>query len=212
MGIIKRGILGGFSNKVANVVGTSWKGRAVIKSLPLSVANPRTTPQVNQRSKFKGASQLASLLLGLWIKPLWDRFAGNIAGVNAWMKDNTELFDNSGVPTYGALVMSKGKMQPPTVSALVGSAGASTVSVSGDLPADVTWGQNGETLFVVGINQNTGEVAGNTNTGNPEDTVAVVLAFNELTVGDVVSVYLAIKRADGTQVSNSQYADVVVGV
>jgi len=30
MGTIKRGILGGFSGKVANVVGTSWKGIALL--------------------------------------------------------------------------------------------------------------------------------------------------------------------------------------
>ncbi len=40
MGIIKRGILGGFSNKVANVVGSSWKGINTMRALPLSVANP----------------------------------------------------------------------------------------------------------------------------------------------------------------------------
>ena len=48
MGILKQGILGGFSGKVANVVGTSWKGIAVIKAMPLSVANPKTAGQVAQ--------------------------------------------------------------------------------------------------------------------------------------------------------------------
>src|SRR5690606_508733 len=42
MGIIKQGILGGFSGKVGNVVGASWKGIDYIRSLPSSVSNPRT--------------------------------------------------------------------------------------------------------------------------------------------------------------------------
>jgi hypothetical protein len=52
MGIIKRGILGGFSGKVANVVGTNWKGIEVIKAMPLSVRNPKTVSQVAQRTLF----------------------------------------------------------------------------------------------------------------------------------------------------------------
>lgn len=38
MGTIKQGILGGFSGKVGNVVGASWKGIDYIRSLPSSVS------------------------------------------------------------------------------------------------------------------------------------------------------------------------------
>ena len=52
MGTIKKGILGGFSGKVGTVVGSSWKGIAYMKSLPLSVKNPRTEAQVSNRARF----------------------------------------------------------------------------------------------------------------------------------------------------------------
>lgn len=52
MGTIKKGILGGFSGKVGNVVGASWKGIDYIRSLPSSIRNPRTRKQVTQRNKF----------------------------------------------------------------------------------------------------------------------------------------------------------------
>ncbi|AND65190.1 hypothetical protein AX766_12745 [Flavobacterium covae] len=52
MGKIGRGILGGVSGKVANVVGSRWKGIDYIRAKPQSVANPRTLLQVNQRTKF----------------------------------------------------------------------------------------------------------------------------------------------------------------
>lgn len=52
MGKIGKGILGGVSGKVANVVGASWKGIDYLRAKPLNVANPRTVPQVNQRTKF----------------------------------------------------------------------------------------------------------------------------------------------------------------
>ena len=51
MGKIGKGILGGVSGKVANVVGASWKGIDYLRAKPQSVANPRSVLQVNQRTK-----------------------------------------------------------------------------------------------------------------------------------------------------------------
>lgn len=52
MGEIKQGILGGFSGKVGTVVGSTWKKVSYMRALALSVANPRTLRQLEQRSKF----------------------------------------------------------------------------------------------------------------------------------------------------------------
>lgn len=57
MATIKKGILGGFSGKVGNVVGASWKGVAYIRSLPSNVRNPRSEKQLTQRSKFSLAAK-----------------------------------------------------------------------------------------------------------------------------------------------------------
>jgi hypothetical protein len=75
MAIIKQGILGGFLNKV----GTAWKGRAVMRAMPLSVANPRTAAQIGNRQTFKVITKVASQLLGSVIVPLCNKFAGNIS-------------------------------------------------------------------------------------------------------------------------------------
>lgn len=52
MGIIRKGILGGFKNKVGSIVGSSWRNRDVIKSLPRASNKPPTQKQTDQRSKF----------------------------------------------------------------------------------------------------------------------------------------------------------------
>ena len=52
MGKIGRGILGGVSGKVANVVGARWKGIDYTRAQPQSIVNPRMLLQVNQRTKF----------------------------------------------------------------------------------------------------------------------------------------------------------------
>ena len=57
MGIIKQGITGGFSGMVGNVVGGSWKGIAYMRIRPVSVANPQTVGQQDQRTKFAITAQ-----------------------------------------------------------------------------------------------------------------------------------------------------------
>lgn len=52
MGTIKQGILGGFSGKVGTVIGSSWKGISYMRCQAQHVKNPRSSGQVNQRSKF----------------------------------------------------------------------------------------------------------------------------------------------------------------
>lgn len=52
MGEIKQGILGGFSGRVGTVVGSSWKNVSYMRALAISVSNPRTPKQQNQRGKF----------------------------------------------------------------------------------------------------------------------------------------------------------------
>lgn len=111
MGKIKQGILGGFSGKVANVVGSSWKGIAVMKSLPLSVANPRTSAQILQRERFSNLVILAASILTSVVKPLWDRFAQKMSGFNDFVKSNFDNFIGETSEIYfPGIAISKGKM------------------------------------------------------------------------------------------------------
>lgn len=108
MGIIKRGILGGFSKKVANVVGSSWKGIAYMRALPLSVANPNTPAQQEERSKFKAISQFASLFLGQVIQPLWNKLAEQMSGYNLFVRDNINAATIMGGIVYSDIMLTKG--------------------------------------------------------------------------------------------------------
>lgn len=110
MGIIKRGILGGFSGKVGNIVGTSWKGRAVIKAMPLSVANPRTTKQVNQRGAMSHCVVAAKEFLGNAIPAICSPFAGNISGYNLFVKRTIKAFSVSGAFTVENFKISEGSL------------------------------------------------------------------------------------------------------
>ena len=120
MGIIKQGILGGFKGKVGNVIGTSWKGRAVMKAMPLSVANPRTALQVTQRSKFGEVTKVASDLLGGTIAMLDNPFAGSMSGYNRFVKRNVSKVSNSGKMNYHLLTISEGSLGAAAAPTAVG--------------------------------------------------------------------------------------------
>ncbi len=52
MGILRHGILGGFSGKVGNVIGYNCCGKQVVKSLPKKSNKPATVAQQRQRMAF----------------------------------------------------------------------------------------------------------------------------------------------------------------
>lgn len=131
MGIIRRGILGGFSGKVANVVGSSWKGIAVMRALPLSVTNPKTVGQVEQRGAFSIISKFASSILTTWVKPLWDRSAQSMSGYNAFIQQNVDIVKADKKLDIQKLVMSKGKLGSTNLTVNVAS-GLKTLTAQWD--------------------------------------------------------------------------------
>jgi len=204
MGVIKRGILGGFSNKVANVVGSSWKGIAYMRAMPLSVANPRTAGQVNQRTRFGTISAFASGIVGGWIQPLWNRFAVQASGFNDFVRVNIDYVANNGIIAYADLKMSSGKLINVTNIAIVGAITA------GNSGSDIEWVDNtgqGNALAtddVYAVGYNVGQDKWSTVGVEQRDESSVRVNFEDpYESGDVVYFWIATRRADGTIVSNS---------
>lgn len=56
MGKYNKGILGAFSGKVGSVVGASWRGQDIMRSLPRKSNREATTSQLMQREKFSEAT------------------------------------------------------------------------------------------------------------------------------------------------------------
>lgn len=111
MGKIKQGILGGFANKVGTVVGSSWKGIAVMRSMPLSVANPRTTAQVANRGKFAQVVKNAQSILSSVVQPNFNPQAKYMSGYNMFVKLNKDLIDNTTIQAYATeMILAKGDL------------------------------------------------------------------------------------------------------
>lgn len=130
MGIIKQGILGGFSKKVGSVVGSSWKGINTMRSLPVSVRNPRTTAQQANRSSFASYSKLGSQILTGAIQPLFNRWAKQKSGYNEWVRINKNLYDKDGFQAaMMGMVIAQGELSTPEIaSATYDSDGLATIT------------------------------------------------------------------------------------
>lgn len=207
MGIIKQGILGGFSGKVGSVVGTSWKGRAVMKAMPLSVANPRTSGQVNQRTKFSACVELSKNLLGGSIAILDNPFAGNISGYNRFVKRNTDAFTAAGALIPNLLKISEGALGGIELDGPV-QVSASGVSIGvyfNSLSSPYNLGTDDVVITI--ISKTTGEVlvAGSIIAKRADNNGGIV-PKRPLTPNEEFYVYLSAIRVDKKYVSDSVYS------
>lgn len=210
MGVIKQGVLGGFQGKVGPVVGSSWKGISVLKSKPVSVANPRTAGQVAQRSKMSNIVAFASLILAGIIKPLWDRFASQMSGYNDFTATNIALFEEEFPSIPSDLIISKGKMLSTPITSQVTTNGSETVKI--------TWSDDSgsglklatDEVYALAFNPTSGGVGFASASERRSDLSSSFEMSKRNMTGQTVYFYLAFRRADGTVVSDNSYDFVVV--
>lgn len=114
MGKISLGILDGVRGKVGNVVGSSWKGIDYIRAKADHRADPKTEAQVNQRTRFKAALELAQAMLSIVIRPIWNHQAGKMTGSNLFIKKNIGAFGSDGlIEDFSKLQFSTGILPLP---------------------------------------------------------------------------------------------------
>lgn len=206
MAVINRGILGGFRGRVANVVGSSWKGIAVMKSLPLSVANPNTASQQEQRGAFKYASQYGSALLVNWIKPLRDRFAQRESGFNLWVRDNIGAISDAGVITQNQTNMCSGLIGAQPITGGVADKSEETIIFQWNTSVMPANALNTDVAYCAVFNTNLKEWINPLNEVlRPVGEVVLDMPASWL-AGHTIQGYLAFKRLDGTQVSDTATA------
>lgn len=199
MGIIKQGILGGFSGKVANVVGSSWKGIAVIKSQPLSVSNPRTAAQVGQRNKMSACVAILKQITSEVLKPLNDRFAGQMSGYNYSLQESIKAFDaNGNLATPASLKISRSGNKGTLIDAVSDDKIVKAIHVSYPDESGSGYALETDKCYLVGYNETTGEISVDTTTTRVDGEANLSFPDSGLTTGDHVHLYMAFLRADGT--------------
>lgn len=208
MGVIKKGVLGGFSGKVGPVVGSSWKGIDVMRAMPQSVANPRTAKQVEQRRKFTAASQFASSILDSWIHPIINRQARRMSGYNLFMQWNIDrMVIQEGQDFEHPLVVSKGHYENMEISGIEVTDKAVTVYFTDESIDDHPSGDDEIYFLVV---EKFGKILFSGFAGYRDNPGAIGLELTEQAVEDTVFVYVVTKSADGRETSNAYYKEVTI--
>jgi hypothetical protein len=205
MGKISQGVLGGFSGKVGNVVGGTWKGIDYMRIKPANVSNPRTAGQVDQRSKFSTTLKFLQSMTD-FLRVGFKLYANKMTQFNAAMSYNlnnaiTGSYPNFTIDYANALVSRGG---------LVGAANAA-VSSSGGL-VEFTWDDNtgsgnaqatDKALLVVynpAKDESIYDSAGAVRSATSQN-----LGMPASYVGDDVEAFIGFLSEDGKEVANSVY-------
>lgn len=209
MGIIKRGILGGVANKIGNVVGSSWKGIATLRSLPLSVANPNTLAQRTNRNSFSIMSKLGSDVLATVCQPLWNRDAKQMSGFNAYVMNNKRAFDEDPETWIANPIMSKGNLSATLSNVGINNGGADLALVF-DTSLKNPQDASDDIAYVQVIHQDNSNPAKPvfkakgfiTNAKRSSGHLTVANPF-EAVAGDKLVMSLSFKSVDGREVATS---------
>lgn len=208
MGKIKQGILGGFSGKVGNVVGSSWKGISYMRSIPQHVHNPRTEGQVNQRGKFAVALHFLQPLND-FIRTGYKLYAHKRSPFNSAMAYTLANAITGTTPDDYAIdpskvLVSRGGLTP--------AANAEADTGPGDYQVNFHWADNSGTgsakstdkALLVLLNTAKSEVF-SVIAGNPRSEEGQEIFAPEHWVGDDAYTYLGFISEDHKNVSNSVY-------
>jgi hypothetical protein len=202
MAVIKQGILGGFSGKVGGIVGTSWKGIGVMKAMPLSVANPKTAGQVNNRNRNTAVLRFAQGAGTTFIRSYWNRFAKGMSGFNEFMSVNYAAY-NSLINFYDQTKMytSVGKLIPMILGGLVVTKSSNIVQAvtARSSAADYVLGDLVDAVFF-----NATKGVGVQKLDNAASVTSISLPCPAAwDLDDEIYSFVSCRRADGTAVSTS---------
>ena len=125
MGIINKGILGGFSGTVGTVVGSTWKGITYMKSQPAKRSAPSSPAQLDQQAKFTTAMKYVQSMSGL-VMTSFRNYAVKMTGVNNAFSYTLKNAITGSYPNYtidySLSLISRGDLPNATTPSAVASA------------------------------------------------------------------------------------------
>ena len=207
MAKFSKGILGGFSGQVGNVIGGSWRGIDYMRSKPASVDDANTPAQQTQRSKF-------GLMMGFLkkIKPIIragfktgnrQQTAFNRASSYNLKKAVTGTAPDVAID-FPALMVSRGTLMP-----------AQGASASSDTAAEVvfTWEDNSgignaapdDEAFFLAYNTDREQALFNIRDGINREDGTFTMTVPSTYSGESVETYIGFLSADGKESADSQY-------
>lgn len=206
MGKISQGAFGGFSGKVGNLIGGSWKGIDYMRIKPSSVANPRTEGQLDQRTKFAIVIGLLKTMIG-FIRVGFKLYAVKMTQFNSAMSYNlsnaiTGVYPDYSID-YSKVLFSRGNLTP-AAGATVTSDTEGIIKFSWDDNSGFNNAKATDKALLLIYN------ADNKMSVYDTDGVERSIGTQNLEVptefsGDEVEAFIGFISADGDEIANSVY-------
>ena len=108
--------------------------------------------------------------------------------------------------------MSKGKMAATDINSVIAHGNTLGVTVYFSNSDFSGLKQASDSMIAVVVNESQNTIDVSSDGAIREDGVVEITTLKELVTGDILTIFLAAKRADGTVVSNSSYESVIATV
>jgi hypothetical protein len=209
MGTIVKGILGGFSGKVGTVVGSTWKGLQVMKSVPGPRKGNPTLLQLEQQARFSLIIKFIQPLTSLFNQTFSNGAVG-MSGFNKALSYNIQNAITGVYPTfsinYPMLLISKGDL-PNAPAPIVASPAAGKLAFSWTDNSGIGKARPTDMAIVAAYSEELNHWIFNLSTA-ARNAGTYTLDALSLT-GKPVQTFLGFISADGKFVSNSLYTGIV---
>lgn len=206
MAEVQNPIIGRSKNKFANAIFSTWKGKNILRSKPLTVANPQTEAQMAQRAKFSFLVHLAKTMQAV-VKAGMREMAVRMTEFNAFVSANINngavaLVNGSWVVVPEYLVLSKGSLAPTEFTNVTTNTANKTVNISYDNTVVDNQTSADKVYIAAGNSKGNYQLLG----GDTRNSGSIGFQVSgDQQVGDVVDIYMFFTSPDGRKVSDVRY-------
>lgn len=211
--VVQNTLIGRSKQSIGNATFTTWKGKNVLKSKPITVENPRTDGQVLQRLRMRAIVSAFRAMSSTIVVGFKERAVG-MSEYNAFTKTNiigatTVSLPNNDAINWPNLQVAMGTIYPTTPTSVTADDSDNAVVINYPTsPSDP--GQSAtDDLNVVYFNETQSYFRNSLGVAQ-RSTGTLSITDTQMVAGDVIHFYSFFSKADGSKESDSVYTAVTV--
>lgn len=214
MAIVSNPLIGAAKQKMGGAVFSTWKGKNVLKTKPLSVANPQTDLQLMRRSAMTQIVAIGRLLLSM-INIGFKSLATGKSEFNVFTSVNLKnSFDYSAPPVAtflpGNFAIAKGTITSNEMDTAVADVSLATIVLAWTYTTGLA-GQSATDLLMVVVYNTTQDIWETFQTTVERDTETATLTPTPgMVAADNLAIFTFFKAASGANASDSSRIDTAV--
>lgn len=214
LSIVQNVVIGRSKQKIGNAVFTTWKGKNVLKSKPLTVENPKTDNQLMRRSALTQTVDYFRLISNV-VSVGWKELAVGMSEYNAFTSNTLRnAFNYTSPPNatllFDSIKISKGTIAGTSISSASASAATDEVTINWSLGTLQPGQSNTDKALIVVIDPVTGAAGFVTNVNRSAETATVTCPY-DFALAASLKVYLGFYNPTTLKAADSAYIGITAG-